>query len=89
MTRTKDRMMASELVTELQRLIEGHGDQPVEISVDSNRQTDKAWMRHDSAYIRNDKEFGDYPVTANHQHFRINVELENDRKIVRQKVEEA
>ena len=36
---TKDRMMASELIAELQRKIEQHGDQPVEISVDSNRQT--------------------------------------------------
>jgi len=82
-------MMASELVAELQRLIQECGDQPVEISVDSNRQTDKAWMRKDRAFISNDKEFGEYPVEGCNQHFKICAELENDRKIVRQKVEAA
>ena len=89
MLETKDRMMASELIAELQRKIEDHGDQPVEISVDSNRLTDKAWMKYDRAFISNNKEFGDYPVSGCHNHFRINVELENDRKIVRQKKEGA
>lgn len=85
----KDRMMASELVAELERLIKECGDQPVEISVDSNRQNDRGILRYDSAYISNDKEFGDYPVSGCYNHFRINVELKNDRKIVRQKVEAA
>jgi len=89
MLETKDRMMASELVAELQRLIDGHGDQPVEISIDSNRQTDRGILRYDSAYIKNDKEFGDYPVSGCYQHFSINVKMDNDRKIVRQKVEAA
>ena len=85
----KDKIMASELIAELQARIEVQGDQPVEISVDSNRQNDKSWQRYDSAYIRNNQEFGEYPVTGCNQHFRIHVQLENDRKIVRQKGEAA
>ncbi len=82
----KDRMMASELVAELQRLITQCGDQPVEISVDSNRQYDKAFL--DTAYIRHNL-IGEYPVSGCVDHFRINARLQNDRKIVRQKVEAA
>tara|TARA_S200002703_G_scaffold152784_1_gene153578 strand:- start:384 stop:647 length:264 start_codon:yes stop_codon:yes gene_type:complete len=84
----KDKMMASELVAELERLIKECGDQPVEISVDSNRQNDRGILRYDSAYIRN-KSAGEYPVSGGYQHFRINARLENDRKIVRQKGEAA
>lgn len=89
MIKSKDRMMASELIAELQARIESQGDQPVEISVNSNRQNDKSWEVYDTGYIINNQEFGEYPVQGCNQHFRINVRLENDRKIVRQKVEAA
>ena len=84
----KDRMMASELVAELQRLITQCGDQPVEISVDSNRQTDRDILRYDSAYIIHNF-IGEYPVSGCNGHFTINARLQSDRKIVRQKKEEA
>tara|TARA_R100000426_G_scaffold63514_1_gene44339 strand:- start:273 stop:536 length:264 start_codon:yes stop_codon:yes gene_type:complete len=84
----KDRMMASELVAELQRLITQCGDQPVEIEIDSNRQRDKGVLKYDSAYIRHNF-IGEYPVSGCKDHFRINAQLRSDRKIVRQKGEEA
>lgn len=84
----KDKMMASELVAELQRLITQCGDQPVEISVHSNRLNDRGILSYDTAYIRHNL-IGEYPVSGCVDHFRINARLQSDRKIIRQKKEEA
>jgi len=71
-----NKFMASELVAELQAMIESQGDQPVQVSVNSKRHL---------AYITNNKDAGDYPVSGCYQHFRINVNLGEDLKIIHQK----